>query len=72
MGNQRGGTGVFINPAVSLACTNILVTKGAPAEGSVMITYACDGEYHAIFATSQQQTVQRERNMGALSNPYLL
>ncbi len=38
--------------AVSLAapvfadCTNILVTKGASADGSVIITYACDGEFH--------------------------
>jgi len=28
------------------ACTNILVTKGASADGSVIITYACDGEFH--------------------------
>ena len=28
------------------ACTNILVTKGASADGSVMITYACDGRFH--------------------------
>jgi dipeptidase len=28
------------------ACTNILVTKGASADGSVMITYTCDGEFH--------------------------
>ena len=28
------------------ACTNILVSKGASADGSVMITYTCDGEYH--------------------------
>ena len=28
------------------ACTNILVTKGASQDGSVMITYACDGEFH--------------------------
>ena len=27
-------------------CTNILVTKGASADGSVMITYACDGRFH--------------------------
>ncbi len=32
--------------APSLACTNILVTKGASTDGSVMITYACDGEFH--------------------------
>jgi dipeptidase len=28
------------------ACTNVLVTKGASADGSVMITYACDGRFH--------------------------
>ncbi len=29
------------------SCTNILVTRGASADGSVMITYACDGEFLA-------------------------
>ena len=33
-------------PGPSGACTNILVTKGASADGSVMITYACDGRFH--------------------------
>ncbi len=28
------------------ACTNLLVTKGASEDGSVMITYTCDGEFH--------------------------
>jgi len=28
------------------ACTNLLVTKGASSDGSVMITYTCDGEFH--------------------------
>jgi dipeptidase len=28
------------------ACTSILVSKGASKDGSVMITYACDGEFH--------------------------
>jgi len=27
------------------ACTNFLVTKGASADGSTMITYTCDGEF---------------------------
>ncbi|RKZ06957.1 hypothetical protein DRQ05_03915 [bacterium] len=27
------------------ACTNIIVTKGASSDGSVMITYSCDGEF---------------------------
>jgi len=28
------------------ACTSILVSKGASVDGSVMITYSCDGEFH--------------------------
>jgi len=28
------------------ACTNLMVTKGASADGSVMVTYTCDGEFH--------------------------
>lgn len=28
------------------ACTNLLVTKGASADGSVIICYTCDGEFH--------------------------
>ncbi len=28
------------------ACTSLLVTKGASSDGSVMITYTCDGEFH--------------------------
>ena len=28
------------------ACTNMLVTRGASADGAVMITYTCDGEFH--------------------------
>jgi dipeptidase len=28
------------------ACTNLIVTKGASADGSVMVTYTCDGEFH--------------------------
>jgi dipeptidase len=31
------------------ACTNLLVTKGASDDGSVMITYTCDGEFHPIL-----------------------
>ena len=30
----------------SEACTNLLVTSGASADGSVIITYTCDGEFH--------------------------
>jgi dipeptidase len=32
--------------APSLACTSLLVTQGASTDGSVMITYTCDGEFH--------------------------
>jgi len=28
------------------ACTSLLVTRGASVDGSVMITYTCDGEFH--------------------------
>ncbi|MCP5105273.1 MAG: dipeptidase [bacterium] len=28
------------------ACTNVLVTKGASKDGSTMISYSCDGEFH--------------------------
>lgn len=35
-----------MSAAPTLACTNILVAKGASADGSVMITYTCDGEFH--------------------------
>lgn len=31
---------------LSFTCTNILVTKGASKDGSVIITYSCDGEFH--------------------------
>jgi len=31
------------------ACTNLLVTSGASVDGSVMITYTCDGEFHPIL-----------------------
>jgi len=30
-------------------CTNLLVTKEASEDGSVMITYTCDGEFHPIL-----------------------
>lgn len=30
----------------SYACTSLLVTRGASTDGSVMITYTCDGEFH--------------------------
>jgi dipeptidase len=35
----------FLTPPAA-ACTNLLVTKGASADGAVLITYTCDGEFH--------------------------
>jgi dipeptidase len=35
-------TVVFLTVQPSIACTNFLVTKGASADGSTMITYAAD------------------------------
>jgi len=35
--------------APALACTNLLVTPGASADGSAFITYTCDGVFHAIL-----------------------
>ena len=31
------------------ACTNILVTKGASADGSTIISYSVDGEFHPVL-----------------------
>jgi len=36
---------LFLSNTLASACTNILVTKGASKDGSVMITYSCDGEF---------------------------
>ena len=36
---------LLMHPQVD-GCTNLLVTKGASEDGSVMITYTCDGEFH--------------------------
>ncbi len=37
---------VILMAGGSMACTNFIVTKGASADGSVMIAYTCDGEFH--------------------------
>lgn len=36
---------LFVSSVV-FSCTNMLVSKGASSDGSVMITYTCDGEFH--------------------------
>jgi dipeptidase len=42
------GALILISAAVadSIACTSILASKGATSDGSVIITYSCDGEFH--------------------------
>jgi dipeptidase len=34
---------------LGIGCTNILVTKGASSDGSVIISYSVDGEFHPIL-----------------------
>ena len=41
-------TGLAVNSPLN-ACTNLLVTRGASTDGSTMITYTCDGEFHPIL-----------------------
>lgn len=36
---------LLIIPGIALACTNLLVTKGASADGSTMLVYTNDGEW---------------------------
>lgn len=36
---------IFGNSIPAFSCTNILVSKGATTDGSVIITYSCDGEF---------------------------
>ena len=40
------GSAAAILPRGASACTNLMVTKGASQDGSVMVTYTCDGEFH--------------------------
>ncbi len=36
---------LFFTGTQAVACTNILVSRGATVDGSVIITYSCDGEF---------------------------
>jgi dipeptidase len=36
---------LFLVSRLSFPCTSIIVTKGASVDGSVIITYSCDGEF---------------------------
>jgi len=38
--------------SASLACTNLVCSPGATADGSTIVTYTCDGEFHPILRRS--------------------
>ncbi len=40
---------LLLSAAPVLACTNLLVTPGASADGSAFVTYTCDGVFHPIL-----------------------
>ena len=46
---------ILLNIHQSFACTNIIVTKGASTDGSNMIAYTCDGEFHPHLKFSPAQ-----------------
>ncbi len=48
-------TVLLVVPLELPACTNILVSKGASADGSTMITYACDGRFHPHLRRSDAE-----------------
>ncbi|MEZ4386727.1 MAG: C69 family dipeptidase [Candidatus Krumholzibacteriia bacterium] len=36
-------------PTAALACTNLVCSPGATVDGSTVVTYTCDGEFHPIL-----------------------
>jgi dipeptidase len=40
---------LLLGAGPALPCTNFLATPGATADGSVIVTYTCDGEFHPIL-----------------------
>jgi len=40
---------VMLSAATALACTNLVCSPGATTDGSTMVTYTCDGEFHPIL-----------------------
>jgi dipeptidase len=46
VGAMLVGMVLIMASSAAYPCTSLLVTKGASADGSVMITYTCDGEFH--------------------------
>jgi len=41
---------VLLGPGVAAACTNLVCSPGATADGSTIVTYTCDGEFHPILS----------------------
>jgi len=39
-------TALMLAAPVTWSCTNFIATPGATADGSVIVTYTCDGEFH--------------------------
>ena len=39
----------MLAPALAPACTNLVCSPGAMADGSTVVTYTCDGEFHPIL-----------------------
>lgn len=50
--------GLLFLATSSLACTNVIVTKGASGNNSNMIAYTCDGEFHPHLNTTPAQDHQ--------------
>ena len=79
LNRHLSGTTIVLGGALLLqlagaadACTNLLVTKGASEDGSVIITYTCDGEFHPTLrytpaATYEPGAVIYHRNERTLS-----
>lgn len=40
---------LLIAAPLALACTNLVCSPGATADGSTIVTYTCDGEFHPIL-----------------------
>lgn len=58
---------VFFSSAASWACTNFLITKGASADGSTMITYAADS--HTLYGELYYQPAA-DHSEGSTRNIY--
>ncbi|MGM0622371.1 MAG: dipeptidase, partial [Bacteroidota bacterium] len=55
------------NVEISIGCTNFLITKGAAADGSTMITYAADS--HSLYGELYYQPAQ-DHPEGAMREIY--